>query len=485
ERRRDLLIDEQGLFDFYDERIPETVTSARHFDSWWKRTRGEQPDLLSFTTELLLPRAEELDPGAFPDTWHQGDLTLPLTYQFEPGTELDGVCVHIPIAVLAQVRPDGFDWMVPGLLDELAVATIRALPKRLRTRLVPAPDTAAQIVEELPEWSQVAPAPQGAPSFLAAFAAAARELRQVEVTEEDVDVDRLPAHLRMLFQVHDERGQVLGTSRELVLLQRQLAQKCAAAGRDAVRGALHAVSGSSDDGAARPSDPRTRGRGRAGEQGAGPGGSGPAGSAPAGAGGPGGRAGAGVTSPGLAEVGGLTGWPEPGHVPTTVTSTGPGGLEVRGYPALVAEGATVGLRVLTDAARQAIEHRGGVARLLGLRLGLPTARITSRWNSMQSLTLAASPYRSTDALVADLQAAAVASLTAGHDLARVRARDAFEEPADSLRDSVEDEVQRLAALAATIQTRSRELEQTIKKTTSMALLNVLTDVRDQHEALVH
>ncbi|WP_022917488.1 ATP-dependent RNA helicase HrpA [Ruania albidiflava] len=475
ERRRDLLIDEQGLFDFYDERIPEHVTSARHFDSWWKRTRGEQPDLLSFTTELLLPRAEELDPGAFPDTWRQGDLTLPLTYQFEPGTELDGVCVHIPIAVLAQVRPDGFDWMVPGLLDELAVATIRALPKRLRTRLVPAPDTAAQIVEQLPEWSQVAPAPQGAPSFLAAFAAAARELRQVEVTEEDVDVDRLPAHLRMLFQVHDERGQVLGTSRELVLLQRQLAQQSAAAVRDAVRGALHAAA---DDGAARPSDPRTRGRGRAGGPAAGPGGSGAAGVGS-------GPAGAGVTSPGLTEVGGLTGWPEPGRIPATVTSTGPGGLEVRGYPALVAEGATVGLRVLTDAARQAIEHRRGVAQLLTLDLALPTTRVTSRWSGTQSLTLAASPYRNTDALVADLQAAAVAALTTGHDLAQVRTRQAFEELVASLRDSFEDEVQRIADLATTIQTRSRELDQTIKQTTSMALLNVLTDVRDQHASLVH
>src|SRR5699024_3495605 len=192
-------------------------------------TRGEQPDLLTFTTELLLPRAEELDAGAFPDTWRQGDLTLPLTYQFEPGSEQDGVCVHIPIAVLAQVRPDGFDWMVPGLIDELTVATIRALPKRLRTQLVPAPDTAAQIVARLPEWAEVAPT--GDPSFLSAFADAARELRGVEITPEDVAVEKLPPHLRMLFQVHDDRGQVLGTSRELVLLQRQLARESAAAVR--------------------------------------------------------------------------------------------------------------------------------------------------------------------------------------------------------------------------------------------------------------
>lgn len=471
ERRRDLLIDEDGLFDFYDERIPESVTSARHFDSWWKQTRREQPDLLTFTTELLLPRAEELDTDAFPETWRQGDLTLPLTYEFEPGSERDGVCVHIPIAVLARLRQDGFDWMVPGLIDELAVATIRALPKRLRTHLVPAPDTAAQIVARLPEWTEVAPT--GNPSFLSAFADAARELREVEISAEDVAVEKLPAHLRMLFQVHDDRGQVLGTSRELVLLQRQLARESSAAVRAAVRGAVRAASESADDGSARPRDPRPGGGGRAGAR------SGDGATAS------GASAGAGVTEPGLAEIGAPTDWPDLDKIPATVTSTGPGGLEVRGYPALVAEGRTTGLRVLTDAARQAIEHRRGVAHLLTCRLALSTSRITSRWSGTQSLTLAASPYQNTDALVADLQAAAVASLTAGRDLAQVRSREAFDALATSLRDSFEDEVQRLADLAATIQAASRELEATIKAATSMALLNVLTDVRAQHSELVY
>ena len=471
ERRRDLLIDDEGLFDFYDERIPDSVTSARHFDSWWKKTRGEQPDLLTFTEELLLPRAEELDASAFPDAWRQGDLTLPLTYQFEPGTEQDGVCVHIPIAVLAQVRPEGFDWMVPGLIDELAVATIRALPKQLRTHLVPAPDTAAQITGRLPEWAEVAPT--GEPSFLSAFADAARELRGVEVSVEDVAVEKLPPHLRMLFQVHDDRGQVLGTSRELVLLQRQLARESSAAVRAAVRGAVRAASESADDGVARPRDPRPGGAGRAGAR--------------AGAGSPaqGAGPGVGVSEPGLVEVGALTDWPDLAQIPATVTSTGPGGLEVRGYPALVSEGRSVGLRVLTDAARQAVEHRQGVAQLLTGRLALSPSRITSRWSGTQSLTLAASPYATTEALVADLQAAAVASLTTGRDLAKVRSREAFEDLATTLRDSFEDEVQRLAELAARIQSASRELETTIKQVTSMALLNVLTDVRDQHAGLVH
>src|SRR5699024_7514041 len=500
ERRNDLLIDEQGIFDFYDERIPAHVTSARHFDSWWKKARGEQPRLLDFTEELLLPRAEELDPDAFPQVWRQGDLTLPLSYEFSPGSEADGVTVHIPIAVLAQVRPEGFDWMVPGLLEELAVATIRALPKRLRREMVPAPDTARQIVARLPQWSEVAQGGRAgeAPSFLQAFATTAAELREVRIEPEDVDVTRLPAHLRMGFEVHDDAGRVLGRSRELAVLQRQLAAQSEAAVRTAVRGALEeAAARSDDDGAGTPGASGAggagsavgrggqRGRGQRG-RGADGGGAGPAGrgggaSGDASGGGPGGA----ITSPGMTEIDGLTDWPEMEQIPRSVSSTGPGGLEVRGYPALVAEGKTVGLRVLTGAAQQAVEHRAGVAQLITGRLALATSRITSRWSGTQSLTLAASPYKNTDALVAGLQAAATASLTAGQDLATVRTRASFEELVAGLRDTFEDEVQRLAELTAQILSASRELDGAIKNATSMALLNVLTDVRYQHSHLVY
>src|SRR5699024_10314124 len=115
-RRRGLVIDADGLADFYDERLPDDVVTARHFDAWWKRARRSSPELLTFTREMLLPDADAVSGADFPDTWHQGDLTLPLTYQFEPGTDADGVTVHVPIAVLSRLRPEGFDWMVPGLL---------------------------------------------------------------------------------------------------------------------------------------------------------------------------------------------------------------------------------------------------------------------------------------------------------------------------------------------------------------------------------
>lgn len=143
QRTHGILADDQALFDFYDERLPEKITSAAAFDNWWKHQRQDTPKLLDFTRELLLPEGENLD--GYPDAWHQGDLTLALTYVFEPGRLDDGVSVQVPIEVLTRLRPEGFDWLVPGMRPQLCVATIRALPKRVRRQLVPAPDTGARI----------------------------------------------------------------------------------------------------------------------------------------------------------------------------------------------------------------------------------------------------------------------------------------------------------------------------------------------------
>ncbi|HWJ86407.1 MAG TPA: ATP-dependent RNA helicase HrpA, partial [Cellulomonas sp.] len=176
-RRRDLLVDDDVLFDFYDERVPDDVVSARHFDRWWKTARRTTPDLLSFSRELLVSSgADQIDEAAFPSRWPQGDLSLPLTYQFQPGTEADGVTVHVPIGQLTRVQPDGFGWMVPGLLDELVTATIRALPKPVRVQLVPAPDVARQVSAwmraNMADWTDTVRAGDSAPSFHDAFRSA-------------------------------------------------------------------------------------------------------------------------------------------------------------------------------------------------------------------------------------------------------------------------------------------------------------------------
>ena len=289
QRTHGILADDQALFDFYDERLPEKITSAAAFDNWWKHQRQDTPKLLDFTRELLLPEGENLD--GYPDAWHQGDLTLALTYVFEPGRLDDGVSVQVPIEVLTRLRPEGFDWLVPGMRPQLCVATIRALPKRVRRQLVPAPDTGTRIWElicqlypqaagEASDDAATASQPGGVGSnpgdavgthsggthvvgtpggsnpggqpggvepipvsFQQAFTQAAQQLRQVEITDEDWDQaqENLPEHMRMGFSVLDARGNKLGRGRNLIVLQRQLAKQSEAAVRSAVRGALAAA----------------------------------------------------------------------------------------------------------------------------------------------------------------------------------------------------------------------------------------------------
>ncbi|MDP9498012.1 MAG: ATP-dependent RNA helicase HrpA, partial [Actinomycetota bacterium] len=149
-RRRDLAVGDDALYAFYDARVPADVVSGRHFDAWWKKARRETPELLTLTLgQLLNDNAAGVAPGDYPDEWVQGELRLPLTYQFAPGDAADGVTVHVPLAVLNRLQPDGFDWQVPGLRQDLVTALIKALPKPVRVQLVPAPDTARAVLARL------------------------------------------------------------------------------------------------------------------------------------------------------------------------------------------------------------------------------------------------------------------------------------------------------------------------------------------------
>ncbi|MER6808035.1 ATP-dependent RNA helicase HrpA [Spirillospora sp. NPDC000708] len=216
-RRRDILVDDETLFDFYDARIPEDVVSGRHFDAWWKRARRSDPDLLGFEKSMLINEtAGGVSEADYPDVWKQGPLRLRLTYQFEPGTDADGVTVHIPVQVLNQVRPDGFEWQVPGLRTELVTELIRSLPKQLRVNFVPAPDYARKVLDRV--------APRTEP-LLDALERELTAMTGVAVAREAWDPSRLPAHLRITFRVVDDRKRTLGEGTDLDELKRGLAGK--------------------------------------------------------------------------------------------------------------------------------------------------------------------------------------------------------------------------------------------------------------------
>ena len=143
-RTHGLVADEQARFRFFDDLIPEHVTSAAAFNRWWKDERREHPDLLIYPASLLMPREATSGEG-FPDRWQCGDLSLALSYEFAPGSPRDGVSMHIPIEVLERVSDAGTDWLVPGMREDLLTEAIRALPKGVRRLLAPAPDVAASV----------------------------------------------------------------------------------------------------------------------------------------------------------------------------------------------------------------------------------------------------------------------------------------------------------------------------------------------------
>ncbi|HEY0619059.1 MAG TPA: DUF3418 domain-containing protein, partial [Kribbella sp.] len=219
-RRRDLLVDDETLFAFYDERIGSDVVTGRHFDTWWKKARQRDPDLLDFERSLVVREGAEVREKDFPLTWTQNGMTFDLTYAFEPGTDADGVTVHIPLLVLNQVTADGFEWSVPGFREELVTALIKSLPKAIRRNIVPAPDHARRVLPNLD--------PASGP-LTDALAREFRSLRDVLIEPEDWDWSRIPEHLRMTFRVVDDSGKTVAESKDLARLKERLKPKTKAA----------------------------------------------------------------------------------------------------------------------------------------------------------------------------------------------------------------------------------------------------------------
>jgi ATP-dependent helicase HrpA len=337
-RRRDLLVDDTRLFDLFDARVGDGVVSGKHFDRWWKEARRRTPDLLSFTLDDLVDRAGDADVSGFPTTWVQGDLSLPMTYAYEPGADDDGVTVHIPLAVLNRVVPDGFDWGVPGHREELVTALIRSLPKVVRRRLVPIPERAAEVLASVgPDDGPLVPVVTRRLGALTGEA----------VSPSDVDWSRIPTYLRMRFEVEAADGSVVGAARSLTGLQRALGHR--------VQGAVAAAA---------PSLERT----------------------------------------------GLTTW-DLGDLPRTVDIDA-GGHKTVGYPALVDEGTTVGVRVLASPAAQARAMAAGTRRLV--TLAVPAARrdVERRLRTVPALAAVPAGFPGVAELADDVVAASVDRLVA-------------------------------------------------------------------------
>jgi ATP-dependent helicase HrpA len=415
-RRRDILYDDEAVFDFYHRRIPADVVSQRSFEAWWKKARSDAPQLLTMTRENLVedePDAEPVDDTSYPTTWQQGDQHLTLGYHFEPGSADDGVTVTVPLALLARLTPDGFDWQVPGLREELVTSLIKSLPKAIRRNVVPAADWAHKLTAELP------PEPQGALSPL--LADLIRAKTYVPVTATDFDLERLPAHLRMTFEVVDETGRRLASGKHLDQLQKQLKTSV----RESVARASVAVH----------SD---------------------------------------------LERAGLTTW-DFDELPKTL-DTKQGGITIRAYPALVDEGTSVAIRLMSTPQDQARATRTGVRRLLLLAIPSPTGYVQSHLTSPEKLALAQSPYRSTAELFADCLAACVDAVL-GTD--QLWTRTEFERMRDTVSSTIVDSLFTTVSLLAETLGAARTAEKAISAASNIALLSPLADMREQLSNLVY
>ena len=213
-RRRDIVVDDDTVYDFYAARVPDDVVSKAHFDSWWKKERHQQPQLLTLRLDdLVHEHADEVSGDDFPLVWQHGEAELPLAYTFEPGTERDGVTVDIPVATLPQVEGTQFTWPVPGLREELVVALIRSLPKALRVNFVPVPDVARAFLASVTA---------GEEPLLDALTRYLRRTTGVDVPRSAWDADRVPRHLRLSFRVVDDAGSELAAGKDLDALKEQL-----------------------------------------------------------------------------------------------------------------------------------------------------------------------------------------------------------------------------------------------------------------------
>jgi len=468
-RRRDILVDDEAVVEFYDARIPADVASVRAFERWWRDARVHSPELLTMREADLLPEeaqaAEEQDEARYPSHWQQGDQRLSLRYRFEPGASDDGVTAIVPLPLLASLRPDGFDWQVPGSRTELIAALIRALPKAIRRHVVPAADFAARFAEELA--GQGPESHEGLPprTLRAALAERIAKATYQRLDAETFEMERVPAHLQIAFRAVDERGRSLGSDGDLALLQAQLAGRA----RESV-----ARTTSAPAGARGARTPAAGGAGVAAVAGA-------RAARPAGARG-GGAGNAGNTP--ITERSGITTW-EIGEVPRVVDTPVAGGV-VRGYPALVDDGESVSLRIEATPQRQQSAMRGGVRRLVLLAVASPVSYVQEHLSSAEKLTLAASPYPSARALIEDCRVAVADQLiqTVAPD-GVLFDRATFERARDAVSAGMVDGLFAAVALTARILARARDAERLLASHNSMVLLGALSDVRTQLAGLVH
>ena len=327
--RRDVFVEYEVLFDFYDRRLGAKVTSGADFDRWWNTRRREEPQLLDLhLDDIFDPAGLGADADAFPDRWTTGEVDFALEYEFDETSAHDGVTVTVPVALLGHVEATAFDWNVPGLREELVTALLRSMPKEVRKAFVPIPDTVGRILPALVPAAGVGPVD-----------ALRRELRALSdepLPPDALVLDRLPDHLRPRYRIVDDAGGELAHGRDPAAIRARLSADV----REELADGAHELA-------------------RSGE----------------------------------------TRWVF-GDLPRRVRTVA-AGLDVDAFPALVDEGATVGVQLFADEGRQYESMWQGTARLLRLNVGGSARLLDALLDNRATLALVSGPHGSKVAWVND------------------------------------------------------------------------------------
>ena len=216
-RRQDVLVDDELIHAFYDQQLPPDVCSGQGLERWYRDEVKRQPRLLHLTREeLMRHEAAGITTASFPKLLRLGGIDCAASYLHAPGDARDGVTVTVPIYALNQVSEERCEWLVPGLVKDKALALVKTLHQRPRSRLVPLPEFAETIARE-------AAFAQG--GFVDAVLARVRERTQLDVKRADFKLEQLPPHLFMNLLVVDEHGRQLGMGRSLAALRAELGEK--------------------------------------------------------------------------------------------------------------------------------------------------------------------------------------------------------------------------------------------------------------------
>jgi ATP-dependent helicase HrpA len=222
-RRRDVLVDEENVFEFYRQRVPNDIINGAGFDKWRKKAEKDNPKLLFLDKSALMQHdAEAVTETQFPDQMMVNRVAVDLEYHFEPGQQHDGITQSIPLSLLNQTQPERYEWLVPGLLRDKVIYLLKALPKSLRRHFIPVPQYADTCLKALSPESG---------ALLPALSEQLRRQTGVEITQDDWSLTDLPLYLQMNFKLIDEQGNVLDESRDLTALKEKWAKEAAASFR--------------------------------------------------------------------------------------------------------------------------------------------------------------------------------------------------------------------------------------------------------------